>query len=326
MKKALQILILVLVGSASFGQQQYVFTNFMLNDYYYNPAIAGSKDVHVANLAYRNQWTGFEDAPVTFIGNFYGSVKNEGKMGYGATIISDRTGLTQNTGVYLNYAHHFELTDDIKLGFGVQPGYIQYRVRLYDAQLADEGDEILTGNVLSANALDMHSGFHLYSKKYFFMGSIQHLLGEQVQFTTYNSSLSKHWTLIGGYNYMLKNKKVELQPSIMLKGTNPVPLQWTAMMKATYDGKYWAGLFYRSQDAIGISLGYQLRERLTVAYGFDYSIGGIQNYQNGSHELVLSYVLTRKKPSLDEEDEKLNNSIMEEMNKQMDEKKKGGSN
>ena len=76
------------------------------------------------------------------------------------------------------------------------------------------------------------------------------------------------------------------------ESTTPVPAQWTVMMKATYEGKYWAGLLWRSQDAVGISLGYQLKERLTVAYGFDYSIGGIQNYQNGSHELVLSYVLT----------------------------------
>ena len=167
----------------------------------------------------------------------------------------------------------------------------------------------------------MHSGFHLYSDKYFFMGSIQHLLGEGIQFTTYNSSLAKHYTVIAGYNHLLKEQKIELQPSIMLKATNPVPMQWTAMIKGTYDGKYWAGLLYRSQDAVGISLGHQIKERLTIAYGFDYSLSSIRQYQTGSHELALSFIITRKKPSLEEEDEKLNNSIMEEMNKKMEEKK-----
>jgi len=106
MKSLVTILIFVGIGVASFGQQQYVFTNYMLNDYYYNPAIAGSRNVHMANLTYRSQWTGFDEAPVSLMGNFYGSIRNEGKHGYGVSILSDKTGLTQNTGVYLNYAYH----------------------------------------------------------------------------------------------------------------------------------------------------------------------------------------------------------------------------
>lgn len=314
--KRIVLLFVTLLGLSLNGmsQQQYVFTNFLLNDYYYNPAIAGSKEGHVANLAYRNQWTGFEDAPVTLIGNVYGSYKDRGKHGYGLSVISDRTGLTQNTGFYLNYAHHFKLNDELTLGLGVRTGYVQYRVRLYDARLADDGDDVLTGNILSANAWDMHSGFHLYSKDYFVMGGMQHMLGDGIEFTTYNSSLARHYTLIGGYNYKVKSKDLVLQPSLMLKYTNPVPVQLTFMAKATYQDKYWAGLLYRTQDALGICLGYQLKERLTIGYGFDYSLSGIQNYQSGSHELVFSYILTRRKPSLDEQDEKLNNSILERMN------------
>ena len=323
MKRIFHILIFVVIAQASFGQQQYVFTNFMINDFYYNPAVAGSKDVHLANMGYRNQWTGFDDAPTTFLGQFYGSWKNEMEHGYGVSIISDRTGLTQNTGVYATYAYQVKLSDKLKLGLGVRPGYIQYRVRLYDAILADEGDEILTGNVLSANALDMHSGFNLYSDEFFVMGSVQHLLGEQIQFTTYNSSLAKHYTLIGGYNYEIKPKKLVIQPSIMVKTTNPVPAQFTFMAKATYDKKYWAGLLYRTGDAAGLVVGYQVKDRLTIGYGFDYSLSGIRQYQSGSHEIMISFITTRKRPSLDEEDEKLNNSIMEEMNKKMEDKKKG---
>jgi type IX secretion system PorP/SprF family membrane protein len=315
MKRIMQILLLLFVAQVGMAQQQYVFTNFMLNDYYYNPAVAGSKNVHMANMAYRNQWTGFDEAPVTFLGNFYGSVRNEQKHGYGVSIISDKTGLTQNTGLYLTYAKHLKLSETVRLGLGVRPGYIQYRVRLYDAQLADEGDAVLTGNVLSANAIDMHSGFNLYSDKFFVMGSVQHLLGDQIQFTTYNASLAKHYTVIGGYNHKMEAKKLELQPSVMLKYTDPVPAQYTAMMKVTYDQKYWAGLLYRSNDAVGLSIGYRVKERLSIGYGFDYSISGISQYQSGSHEIVLSFVTSRKRTSLDEEDENLNNSILEEMSK-----------
>ena len=151
MMKFLLLIFGVTLACSSFAQQRAVYSNFLLNDYYYNPAIAGSKNVHIANISYRKQWVGFEGSPSLIMGNFYGSLKNKGKMGYGVSLVSERTGITQNTTVYLNYAHHFRLSDNIKLGLGVKPGYMQYRVRLYEAQLADEGDEVLTGNIYSAS-------------------------------------------------------------------------------------------------------------------------------------------------------------------------------
>ena len=79
---------------------------------------------------------------------------------------------------------------------------------------------------------------------------------------------------------------------------------------------------YRSDDAAGISLGLNISDRLTVGYGYDYTISGLSNYQSGSHEIMLSFVITKDKPTLEEEDDKLNNSIMEDMKKKMEEKEK----
>jgi type IX secretion system PorP/SprF family membrane protein len=293
-----------------------------MNDYYYNPAIAGSKDVHMANLSYRNQWVGFEDAPVNMNANFYGSVRNKGKAGYGASIVSEKSGLVNNTGIYLNYAQHFKLSKKLKLGFGIQPGYIQYRVKLYDAVLADQGDEVLTGSVYSANAIDVNAGFHLYSNKFFLMGSLQHLLTRQIQFTSYNSNLAFHYNAIVGYTFEFPKNKFDLQPSFMIKYTNPIPMQWTGMLKGTFNNKIWAGLIFRSDDALGLSLGIKLKERLNIGYGFDYSVSKIRKYNSGSHEVMLSFVITKKKPTLEEEDDKLNNSIMEDMKQKMEEKEK----
>ncbi len=304
------------------AQQQGVYSNFLMNDIYYNPAIVGSKNVHIANMSYRNQWVGFDGAPTLMTGNFYGSVKNRGKMGYGVSLTSENTGITQNTTISVNYAHHFKLTETLKLGLGVKPGLMQYRVKLYDAQLADEGDEVLTGNVYSASALDMSAGFNLYSEKFFVMASASHMLGNSIQFTTYNSNLAFHFNGIAGYNFKFKKKKFELQPSVMVKYVNPIPVQVTGMLKGTFSNKFWVGLIYRSDDAVGISAGLNIKERFTVAYGYDYTLSRLSNYQSGSHEVMLSFIITKKKPTLEEEDDKLNNSIMEEMKLKMEEKEK----
>ena len=318
------------------AQQRAVFSNFMMNDYYHNPAIAGSKNVHLANISYRNQWVGFKGAPSFIMGNFYGSLNNNQKVGYGVSVLSIKTGLTQNTGIYLNYAQHFKLTEKLKLGLGIKPGFMQYRIKLYDAVLADEGDAILTGNVYSANALDLNAGFNLYSENFFIMASVQHLLGKGVRFTSYNQNLSFHYTGIFGYNFLLKKKNIQIQPSVMAKYTTAVPVQYTTMLKTTFNEKFWFGLLYKGDvnfskkqypvNAAGVSLGVTIKERFKIGYSFDYTLSKISNYQSGSHEVMLSFIITKNKPTLEEEDDKLNNSIMEEMKKKMEEQEKKDNN
>jgi len=311
----------LLITANSFGQQRGILSNFLLNDYYYNPAIAGSKDVHVANVSYRNQWVGFDDAPGLIMGNYYGSVKNQSKIGYGVSLVSEKQGLMNNTGVYLNYAHHFKLSEKLKFGLGIQPGYVQYRIRLYDAQLADANDEVLTGSVYSANAFDVSTGFNLYHERFYIMGSIHHLLGKQIKFTSYNSNLQFHFNAIAGYRFKFKKKNFTLEPCAMMKFTEPVPVQLTGMLKGTFHDKYWIGLLYKTDDAAGMILGMKLKDRISVSYGYDYTLSNLRNYQNGSHEIVLSFIVTKKKPSIEEEDEELNKSILEQRQKEMDEKK-----
>lgn len=328
MKKILIIAFIMVLTSPVLAQQRAVYSNFLMNDYYYNPAIAGSKEIHQANITYRNQWVGFDGAPSLLMGNFSGSVKNDGKIGYGVSLISETAGITQNTGIYVNYAHHFKLSNKYKLGLGIQPGYMQYRVKLYDAQLADQGDEVLTGNVYSASALDVSTGFHLYSDKFFLMGSVDHLLSKNIQFTTYNSNLAFHYTGIVGMNFHLnadpKEKKmpIDIQPSALVRYVRPAPLQYSVMLKTTFNKKYWFGLIYRSDDAVGISAGMQISDRFNLAYGYDYTLSGLSSYQAGSHEVMLSFVISRKKPSMAEEDDELNKSILDELKKSMEENEK----
>lgn len=325
MNRILLTLSIALIATGALAQQRAGYSNFHMNDYYFNPAIAGSKDVHMANVSYRNQWVGFDGAPTLIMGNFHGSLKNQGKIGYGVSVINERKGLTGNTAVYLTYAHHFKLSETLKLGLGVQPGYMQHRIRLYDAQLADQGDEVLTGTVYSANALDVNTGFHLYSPKFFLMGSAQRLLSTDVQFTSFNDNLAFHFNGIAGYNFHFKTKKkkiFELQPSAMVRYAQPVPVQWTGMLKGTFDDLWWVGFLYRSDAAVGVTIGAKVKERLSIGYGYDYTLSNISNYQSGSHEVMLSFVITKDKPTLEEEDDELNNSILEDMQKQMEEQKK----
>jgi type IX secretion system PorP/SprF family membrane protein len=213
----------------------------------------------------------------------------------------------------------------------VKPGYIQYNVKLYDAQLADPADAVLTGNVLSTNAFDLNAGLHLYSKKFFFMASMRNVFTDVISATTFNEGLARHYTAITGYKWLVNAKKkpqtdedgnvikrkkdFELMPALLFKYVRPIRPQATAMLKATFDKKYWMALTYRTDDAAGVALGLKLKKRFDLGYAFDYSLGDIKAYNFGSHELMLTFQVTNKKPTIEEQDEEINNGIFNDNKK-----------
>lgn len=317
MKAFYSILVMVLLAPFLWSQQRAIYSNYTANPVYFSPAYVGTDSVHSAAVNYRNQWVGFKGAPTLLLANFQGSVKNRGKMGYGVQVIAEFTGLTQNTSVYGNYAHHFKISESLRFALGLKLGYVQHRIKLYDAQLADQGDNVLSGQIYSASAIDMSSGFQLYSNNFYVMGAIQRILGKQVTFTTYNENLSTHFTAIAGYKFRFKKKPFGIEPSVFFQYVRPVPAQFAGMLKFSYNDNYWLGLMYRSDDAIGFSAGIRIKKRFSINYGYDFTVSRLATHQSGSHEVMLSFIITKKRPTLAEEDDKLNNSIMEDTQQNM---------
>ncbi len=304
----------------SFGQQQSIFTNILANPLHYSPAYVGSTNYHEVSFFNRNQWVGFKDAPRNFYLNFHGSFKNRAKHGYGVQILSEQTGLLSKTGIYLNYGYQIKMSKKWKIGLGVRPGFVQYRVRLYDAVAADAGDPIFTGNTYSGNAFDINAGFRLYNDKFEFSGGIDHLIGKNLNLSSYNQNLQFHYTLMTSYKFLFK-KNWELRPAILFRYTKPVPSQLSIMTQLSYKDKFFGGVNFRTNDAIGIFLGIRLKSRLSITYGYDYSYTKIRKYSAGSHEVGISFIITKNRPSLEEEDDKLNNSILEDIQKEIEKDK-----
>ncbi len=301
----------------TYAQQQGSLTNFLVNPMYYSSAYVGSTNYHEINFVHRSQWVGFNNAPINNYLNFQGSFKNKAKHGYGLSFMNETTGLLTKTGIYLNYGYQMKLSKKWKLGLGVRPGVAQYKIRFYDAVIADAGDQVLSGNSFVGSALDVSSGFRFYSEKLEFAANIDHFLGKGVTFTNYNQNLRSHINLFASYKWMIK-KNFELKPTILLKYSEPVPFQTSVLLQGTYKKAYSIGLAYRSQDAFGAFIAYRHKDRLSVSYGYDYSYSEIRKFNAGSHEIGISYIITKKRPSLEEEDDKLNNSILEEINKNIE--------
>ena len=132
--KLYTLIILMFCYSFISGQQQTLFTNITLHQYLYNPAYAGANKGTQFNLGYRNQWAGFEGAPVTFMASGYGTFKKKPNMAAGGLIMNDKSGLLSRTSFYGTYSYHVKINKAFNLGFGLGLGGVQYNVKVYNAK------------------------------------------------------------------------------------------------------------------------------------------------------------------------------------------------
>jgi type IX secretion system PorP/SprF family membrane protein len=326
MKKIQYIIVLFFIVACfnTKAQQLPLYTNYVLNNYAYNPAVAGSKPYAVVNLNYRNQWVGFKDAPKTYLVSLHSSIGKQKKVGVGVLINSDNTGLLGKTTGQLTFAYHLKLNNTYKLGFGISAGMVQYRIKLYDAKTADAGDELLTGNLLSNNVFDSNAGLYLYSDKLFFGISGYQYLSNKITWKDSKSTLAPHVYATLGYKIQA-SKKLVIEPSALLKFNSPTPMQPEFSVRGIYKNLFWIGGSYRLNDAASGLIGIILKEKFTIAYAYDFSVSKIRKYNSGSHEISLTYQLIKKKKKLDADEQELNdidNSIKSKLKKQNEESSK----
>ena len=272
-----------------FSQQLPQYTQYMLNDFVLNPAIAGKNDYWEAKSNNRYQWVGIPDAPRTYILSLQGPLKNE-HMGLGGTIYTDIVGPTRRTGISASYAYHIKLGAKYKLSFGVSGGIVQYAVDGSKIITHDASDPVMTQNYQSVIAPDIGAGLCFYSKKLSISLGFPQIYQANLKFfqdqTTSNSALAQHFYGLFSYKFDLKNDFL-LEPFVLLKYVAPVPLQVDGGVKLTYKKAIWLGLNYRTQDAVSAMMGYLFKNWLMVAYSYDYSITSIRKYNSGTHEIML---------------------------------------
>jgi type IX secretion system PorP/SprF family membrane protein len=308
MRKTFKIAITAVFTAISFSlvsQQQSLNTNYLFNNYAYNPAVAGAKPYVQANMSYRNQWTGFEGAPRTYMMSLYGPLKKAKNVGLGGMIVSDQTGLIGSTSGYLTFAYQVRMNKKVRLGLGVSAGVKQFRVKLYDVKAYDQGDEYLTGTTLNANVFDSNAGIYLHGERFFLGISSMNMLNNKITWKNATGRLIPHYYAVIGYNFKL-GKDFAAQPSVLYKYTDPIPYQMEYNLKLTYKEMVWIGGNYRDNDAVGFMFGVTIIKKLNIAYAYDYSLTALKRYHQGSHEICLNYNFIKKKPPVNPDEEEFN--------------------
>lgn len=309
------IMLLFFVGDVS-GQQLSQFSQYLLNPTILNPATTGvNKNINV-KLSYRNQWTGFEDAPSTYYISFdaalvkpkkgtslrssrpgFTTVRSGQKRldhGAGAYMVSDTYGAFTNTSGYITYALHLSLTKTLNMSLGIAGGLSGWKLDTKAIGVAESGDETydyLMSQGMKRSFFDMNSGIWVFTNRFYVGYSSSQLLQNQIRDINIpaTSKAHVHHFVTGGYKFII-NDDMTITPSMMFKNMRPTPSTVDISAKVNYQEQIWGGLSYRTNDALVIFAGYTIIDKINVSYSYDVTLSDLNNYSSGSHEIVLGYM------------------------------------
>lgn len=296
--------ITVLLLTAKTGKAQYdaMFTQYMFNEMFINPAYAGSKDAMSATLLHRQQWVNFAGRPITTSFSLHGPLMGS-KMGLGLSVLNESIGVLNRNLIYASYAYRIKTSESGRLAFGLMGG-IENQVSKYSTlKINDNGitDPQFAQNSPSIIAPNFGAGVY-YNTKTFYAGlSIPRMIDNQVKFSTGGSDVtttrvdfSKFTYYITAGNVFTLNEDFKLKATGMFKLVQNAPMQVDLGANLLIKNLIWAGLSYRTGSSASVILGIQASKQFVISYSYDYGLNKIQKYSQGSHEIVLNYLFSYK--------------------------------
>lgn len=297
MKKLIITSIAILVGLVNYAQQLPIYTQYFFNNYAYNPAVGGTQNTVEVFSNHRYQWVGLTDAPRTYTLSVQGPTKNL-KMGMGAFLFTDHVGPTRRTGIMASYSYILNITSKVRLSMGISAGILEWKLDAHKINLYSSGDNVLTNNVMKAYVPDASFGIYLFHDKWHFSASAPNILQSKLTFdnsaNTGMSKLKDHYYVNGAYKFDVSDE-FQVEPGMLVKFTNPAPVQFDAMLRVIWREAFWIGGAYRTMDATSAMMGFIYKKNLSIGYSYDFTTSNLANYSNGTHELMLGVKFTKAK-------------------------------
>ncbi len=291
MKRVFYLVFFILMMIRGNAQQDPQFSQSMFNIMTFNPGSVGNKNAICATALNRQQWVGFEGAPVTSAFTANSPFRLFGAdHGAGLHIVNDEIGFQSNLSINASYAYRMNAGNG-KLGIGLGFGMINSSLEA-DWVSPDGnpgGDRLIPDRAESIFTLDFSAGLFYYDDDMYLGFSTTHINQSLLEYPGKDPSfLSRHYYLTSGYSILLRNPSFKLLPAVHLQ-TDGAMTQLNLGSLIEYNSKMWGGVFYRFGSAIVGIAGLELFNGINVSYSYDFSTTAIINHNKGSHEFMLSY-------------------------------------
>jgi len=331
--RLLLVIIAILFQSNGWAQIDYRFTQFYQNPLPVNPAFAGIEDFVDIKVGYRTQWAGFDNSPTHLFASAnmafklsgankyknrgvrlyepeaYNSIENDDKFGYrkskrhglGVYVMQNSDGGFTNTGAFLNYAYHINLTNQLVWSVGAGFGYELNKFNpsgisvlnpdmdaTYQAYL--NGDNQKSSMNINLGTVIYHKQFYLgysaISATKILLPGTSDVFNELPNPITHNIQFGFHYRK-WRYGYLIS-------PYLMVNLRPDQPVEVIGALRMRYHDKLWGGIQYTMLGSVGLSAGFYLTPNIALNYGYEFPTSKISRVTAGSHEIILAFKLKNK--------------------------------
>jgi type IX secretion system PorP/SprF family membrane protein len=308
MRKSAVIFGLLLASWPLWSQQMPMYSQYMMNRFLLNPAVAGYDGLTTISLTAREQWMGLPYSPRTVALSADSrliksrsprpglpdrrnvmNLLRSGNVGVGGYLYNDRSGLIDRTGMQVSYAYHIWMQEH-QLSFGISLTGFQMKVDERRMEFEEDYDPLMGQLNKALYVPDVNSGVHLWGPSYYVGVSSVQMLQSVLKFGhdgLQDFRMQRTFFLMGGYAFALENG-VKIEPVVLVQTTFRSKYQFDLGSKFYYSDQYWGGLSYRSVGAVVFMVGFRY-ERFHMGYAYDMSLNSMSHQNHGSHELMLNF-------------------------------------
>lgn len=283
-----------MISSVEFSAQQIALNSqYMYNEFSFNPAVAGTKNFAPLTFSFRRQWMGINEAPVTQNLSFHSFVgKNSGA---GVQLYNDVSGPTRRTGLSGTFSYAIKTSDATKLSFGLSASVTQFMMDRDRMNTEIPDDIAVLNNTFNQLIPDFNFGMYWYGERHYVGVSGYNLLqsGDDLFDLTTNVVNTLDRTIFAHAGYLFPiGDQFGIEPGVMTRYMFNAPFSFDGNLKFIYKDAYWLGASYRFQDAISIMVGADLGV-LEFGYSYDLGLSNMATYNSGSHEIFITAKLNK---------------------------------
>ena len=276
------------------AQQAPLFTQYYANNIIINPAVSGSKNYNPLTIQTRQQWLGFEGAPLTTCISYHGALDNRSALG--GYLMFDKAYPTMQADMQLNYAYHIPLDyNHINLSFGLGANLSYFNLDFNKEDLPPSEDRAFSSSSYDKTFSDASSGVFLYGHNFYFGFSVANLFQSSfntpISNSTFPNTKIRNYYLIGAYKFNIINNDWQLEPSFLLRKTKNQISMIDISARVLYLKDSWASLSYRTNGSAVLAFGFRANN-IFLSYSYDHMlISEITPNSYGTHELAITFRL-----------------------------------
>ncbi len=274
-----------------YSQKEPQYTQYMYNIGSFNPAYVGSVEKPEISLLYRAQWLDIDGAPRTIRAGINLPFENN-KHGLGFNVVNDQLGPSTQTYIDLAYSYQVELSETIRLSFGMDVGGALLNVDFSKGTFENPGEPLNNQNINKFYPT-LGAGLFMFEDDIWYLGaSTPTFLTDGI----YNDDVATivedklQFNFIGGYVFNLSDQ-LKFKPAFLLNYLKGAPLNTNISANFLINEKFTAGASYRLNSAVSALAGFQISSSTFVGYSYDYTTNPLGKFNNGSHELILKFYL-----------------------------------